>query len=59
MVPEPQTPEPKRRRVNFKPNLNLEMLREPRNLAIAAFVGGLIPRRRKAARSGLAWWCLL
>ena len=54
MDAEPQAPQPKRRQVNFDPAL----LREPRNLAIAAFVGGLIPRRRKAARSGLAWWCL-
>lgn len=52
MEPEPQAPEPKRRRVNFKPpNLNLEMLREPRNLAIAAFVGGLI-----VGLVVLGWW---
>lgn len=43
MDPAPQPPESKRRRVNFKPNLNVEMLGEPRTLAIAAFVGGLIP----------------
>ena len=58
MEPEPQAspgtqaPEPKRRRVNFKPpNLNLEMLREPRTLAIAAFVGGLI-----VGLVVLGWW---
>ena len=38
MEPEPQAPEPKRRRVNFDPAL----LREPRTLAIGAFVLGLI-----------------
>ena len=46
-------------RFTLPKNINLAVLQEPRNLAIAAFVGGLIPRRRKAARSGLAWWCFL
>lgn len=47
MEPEPQAPQPKRRRVNFDP----AMLREPRTLAIAAFVGGLI-----VGLVVLGWW---
>ena len=47
MEPEPQAPQPKRRRVNFNP----DMLREPRTLAIAAFVGGLI-----VGLVVLGWW---
>lgn len=56
-TPEPQasgaqTPEP-RRRLKFAPklNFNLEMLREPRSLAIAAFIGGLI-----VGLVVLGWW---
>ncbi len=47
MEPEPQAPQPKRRRVSFDP----AMLREPRTLAIAAFVGGLI-----VGLVVLGWW---
>lgn len=47
MEAEPQAPQPKRRRVNFNP----EMLREPRTLAMAAFVGGLI-----VGLVVLGWW---
>jgi hypothetical protein len=53
LEPEPQAspgtlaPQPKRRRVNFDPRV----LREPRTLAIAAFVGGLI-----VGLVVLGWW---
>lgn len=47
MEPEPIAPQPKRRRVNFDPS----MLREPRTLAIAAFVGGLV-----VGLVVLGWW---
>lgn len=52
MEPEPQAPEP-RRRVKFSPkvNFNPDMLKEPRTLAIAAFVGGLI-----VGLVVLGWW---